>query len=200
LNLLTKLIERFYDVNHGTVTVDGYDVQSLDPRFLRENIGYINQEPSLFATTVMENIRYGNPLATDDQVIHAARDANVDEFVREFPDGYHTVVGEHGASLSGGQKQRIAIARALLRDPKVLILDEATSALDSNSERIVQEALDNLMAGRTVLVIAHRLSTIKKADTIVVMGDLDGNIIEHGTHAELLKKKGDYYQLYQQLT
>jgi ATP-binding cassette subfamily B (MDR/TAP) protein 8 len=182
------------------VLIDGYDVKTLDPRFIRENIGYINQEPSLFATSIMENIRYGNPFASDQEVLKAARNANVDEFVRKFPDLYDTVVGEFGASLSGGQKQRIAIARALLRDPKVLILDEATSALDLTSEKIVQEALDKLMEGRTVLVIAHRLSTIKKADLIVVLGGENGNVLEVGTHQMLLDNKKDYYKLHQQMT
>ncbi|CEG78972.1 Putative ATP-binding cassette, subfamily B (MDR/TAP), member 10 [Rhizopus microsporus] len=159
----------------------------------------ILKEPVLFATSILENIRYGRPDATLEEVKEAARQANAESFIESFPDGYETIVGERGAALSGGQKQRIAIARAILKDPKVLILDEATSALDTHSERMVQEALDKLMRGRTVLIIAHRLSTIRKADTIVVMGKVPGNILEKGTHDELMRKQSVYFRLHNQL-
>ncbi|KAJ3412343.1 ATP-binding cassette, sub-B (MDR TAP), member 8 [Chytridiales sp. JEL 0842] len=201
-----QLIERFYDPDSGAVLIDNYNIKSLSPKWLREHIGYINQEPILFASSIYENIRYGNPKATRAQVEEAARMANAAGFIESFPKGYETVVGERGVTLSGGQKQRIAIARALLKNPKILILDEATSALDSHSERVVQDALEELMKGRTVLVIAHRLSTIQNADMIVVMSDSgkdsreSGNVVETGTHKELMRKKGAYYRLYQQLS
>jgi ATP-binding cassette subfamily B (MDR/TAP) protein 8 len=151
----------------------------------------------------MENIRFGKPDASDQEVLDAAKEANAVEFISRFPEGYNTLVGEHGATLSGGQKQRIAIARAILKDPKLLILDEATSALDNQSEKLVQGALDRLMRGRTVVVIAHRLSTIKNADLIVVMNGADisntGNILEMGTHDQLVSKRGAYWLLYQQV-
>ncbi|KAI9311811.1 P-loop containing nucleoside triphosphate hydrolase protein [Dichotomocladium elegans] len=175
---IASLLERFYEPLSGTVYVDGYDLSTLDPSWLRQKIGFINQEPILFATSILENIRYGKPDATMDEVREAARQANADMFIESFPDGYDTIVGERGAALSGGQKQRIAIARAILKDPKILILDEATSALDTHSEKIVQDALEKVMRGRTVLIIAHRLSTIRAADMIVVMGRVPGNIIE----------------------
>ncbi|KAJ3072866.1 hypothetical protein HDU98_002728 [Podochytrium sp. JEL0797] len=201
-----QLIERFYDVTHGSITIDGHDVRDLDPSWIRNQIGYIHQEPVLFAGSVLENIRYGCPGASLAEVRAAAEKANAAAFIESFPRGYETVVGERGVTLSGGQKQRIAIARALLKDPALLILDEATSALDTQSERIVQDALEKLMKGRTVLVIAHRLSTIQNADMIVVMsGDgkeerAHGNVIEMGSHVELLAKRGAYYKLYQQLS
>ncbi|XP_078518904.1 mitochondrial potassium channel ATP-binding subunit isoform X1 [Lissotriton helveticus] len=191
---VAALLERFYDPNCGVVTVDGNDIRNLDPAWLRGRvIGFINQEPVLFGTTIMENIRYGKPSATDDEVQEAAHQANADDFIRSFPDGYNTVVGERGVTLSGGQKQRIAIARALIKNPSILILDEATSALDSESEWVVQQALDKATSNRTVLVIAHRLSTIFGADLIVVLSD--GKVIECGTHSELLKNKGLYAEL-----
>ncbi|KAI9352166.1 protein HAF-6 [Obelidium mucronatum] len=201
-----QLIERFYDVGAGAVLIDGIDVRDLDPSWIRNHIGYINQEPVLFATSIYENIKYGAPDATREEVEWAAQQANAADFVATFPDGYDTIVGERGVTLSGGQKQRIAIARAILKDPKFLILDEATSALDTHSERVVQEALEKLMKNRTVLVIAHRLSTIQNADMIVVMSGegkekrVHGNVVEAGTHAELLMKRGAYYKLYQQLS
>lgn len=157
---VAALLERFYDVDGGSVTIDGRDIRSLDPTWLRGRaIGYINQEPILFATSIMENIRYGRPGATDQECIEAARLANADDFIRKFPNAYGTVVGERGVTISGGQKQRIAIARALLKNPSILILDEATSALDAESERLVQEALEKVSVGRTTIVVAHRLST-----------------------------------------
>ncbi|CAO3592656.1 unnamed protein product [Absidia cylindrospora] len=196
---IASLLERFYEPTHGNVYLDGHALTSLDPSSLRHHIGFINQEPILFATSILENIRYGRPDATMDEVREAARQANAANFIEDFPAGYDTVVGERGASLSGGQRQRIAIARAILKDPKILILDEATSALDTQSEKLVQEALDKLMKGRTVLVIAHRLSTIRKADLIVVMGRVKGNILEKGTHDELMANQSTYFQLHNQL-
>ncbi|KOC64653.1 ATP-binding cassette sub-family B member 8, mitochondrial, partial [Habropoda laboriosa] len=191
---IAALLERFYDVNNGSITIDGKDLKSLNASYLRGNVlGYIDQEPILFATNIMENIRYGKPDATNEDVIEAAKEANAHEFIMKFSSNYNTQVGERGAQLSGGQKQRIAIARALLKRPSILILDEATSALDYESERIVQNALDDVTQGRTVLVIAHRLSTIKNADIIVVLQR--GVIAEMGTHTELIKKKGLYYTL-----
>eukprot|EP00079_Xenopus_tropicalis_P036549 XP_017950320.1 PREDICTED: ATP-binding cassette sub-family B member 8, mitochondrial-like [Xenopus tropicalis] len=167
---VAALLERFYDPTEGAVQLDGVDIRILDPSWLRgEVIGFINQEPVLFGTTIIENIRFGRPDATDAEVHEAAIQANADSFIRSFPEGYNTMLGERGVTLSGGQKQRVAIARALLKDPKILILDEATSALDTESERAVQVALDRARSGRTVLVIAHRLSTISEADFIVVL-------------------------------
>ncbi|XP_072901254.1 mitochondrial potassium channel ATP-binding subunit isoform X1 [Hemitrygon akajei] len=191
---VTSLLERFYEPSSGVITLDGHDLRTLDPHWLRSHvIGYISQEPVLFSSSIMENIRFGNPNATDEEVYIAAQQANADGFIRSFPDGYMTVVGERGVTLSGGQKQRIAIARALIKNPSILILDEATSALDAESERVVQEALDNIQKGRTVLVIAHRLSTIKGADVICVLAN--GHVKEVGTHAELLQKGGLYAEL-----
>lgn len=191
---VASLLERFYDPTAGMVTLDGWDLRTLDPSWLRgQVIGFISQEPVLFGTTIMENIRFGKLGASDEEVYAAAREANAHEFITSFPEGYNTIVGERGATLSGGQKQRLAIARALIKQPAVLILDEATSALDSESERVVQEALDRASTGRTVLVIAHRLSTVRGAHHIVVMAD--GRVCEAGTHEELLRKGGLYAEL-----
>lgn len=191
---VASLLERFYDPTAGRVTLDGRDLRTLDPSWLRSQvIGFISQEPVLFGTTIMENIRFGKLGASDEEVYAAAREANAHEFITSFPEGYNTVVGERGTTLSGGQKQRLAIARALIKQPAVLILDEATSALDAESERVVQEALDRASAGRTVLVIAHRLSTVRGAHHIVVMAQ--GCVCEEGTHEELLKKGGLYAEL-----
>ncbi|XP_050296701.1 mitochondrial potassium channel ATP-binding subunit [Anthonomus grandis grandis] len=191
---IVALLERFYDVDKGTVLVDGHDIRTLDPSWFRRKVlGLISQEPVLFGTSIMENIRYGKPEATDEEVMKAAKLANADDFISSFPKGYRTMVGERGATLSGGQKQRIAIARALLKDPKILLLDEATSALDAESEKIVQAALDNARKGRTVIVIAHRLSTVRNADLILVLDE--GKIVEMGTHAQLQKLKGYYWAL-----
>ncbi|KAJ1903435.1 hypothetical protein IWQ60_012579, partial [Tieghemiomyces parasiticus] len=187
---IAALLERFYDPDAGGITLDRHPLTDLDPSWLRTQIGYINQEPVLFATSIAENIRYGKPDATDAEVWAAAREANAAAFIEGFPEGYATVLGERGVTLSGGQKQRIAIARAILKQPKILVLDEATSALDNQSEKVVQAALDRLMAGRTVLVIAHRLSTIQNADCIVVMGQVPGHIVEYGSHDELMRQRG----------
>ncbi|XP_031593702.2 mitochondrial potassium channel ATP-binding subunit [Oreochromis aureus] len=191
---VASLLERFYDPTSGVVMLDGLDIRTLDLSWLRSQvIGFINQEPVLFGSSVMENIRFGKPEATDAEVIDAAKQANAHGFITGFPDSYNTVVGERGVTLSGGQKQRIAIARALIKNPSILVLDEATSALDAESERVVQEALDRATRGRTVLIIAHRLSTIQGADLICVMSN--GRIVEAGTHVELLSKGGYYSDL-----
>ena len=192
---LVNLIPRFYDVREGAVLLDGYDVREVTQRSLREQIGLVPQESLLFSDTVANNIRYGKLDATSAELIAAARSANAHDFIlHDLPDGYETVVGERGIKLSGGQRQRIAIARALLKDPRILILDEATSSLDNESERLVQEALERLMIGRTTFVIAHRLSTIHNADWILVMDQ--GQIVEQGTHEALIGREGLYAKLY----
>lgn len=194
---IANLLERFYDIDSGTISLGSVNIKELDPNWLRGKVvGLINQEPVLFATSIMENIRYGKPSASDEEVYAAAKKANADEFIRNFPNGYQTVVGERGATVSGGQKQRIAIARALLKNPSVLILDEATSALDAESEKVVQQAIDEVTKNRTVLVIAHRLSTVRNADIIVVLSG--GMIVEMGNHDSLLKMKGHYWNLMNQ--
>ncbi|NOQ72755.1 MAG: ATP-binding cassette domain-containing protein [Crocinitomix sp.] len=191
---ISALLLRFYAPQNGTIKFDNKDVQSLALESLRAQIAIVPQEVILFGGTVMENIRYGNINATEDEVIEAAKKANAYDFIMSFPDQMETLVGDRGIQLSGGQKQRVAIARAVLKNPKILILDEATSALDSESERLVQDALDKLMVGRTSFVIAHRLSTIKNADTILVLDE--GKIVEQGTHDELIKNvSGTYFKL-----
>lgn len=191
---IANLIPRFYDVDSGTISIDGHDIRQVTADSLREQIGLVPQETMLFSTTVMENIRYGRLEATDEEVVEAARAANAEEFIKDLPEGYDTKLGERGLNLSGGQRQRLAIARAILKNPRVLILDEATSALDTESEKIVQDALDKLMVGRTSFVIAHRLSTIFNADQIFVVEN--GHLREHGTHEELLAAGGLYSNLY----
>ena len=191
---IANLIPRFYDVDSGTITIDGHDIRQVTADSLRDQIGLVPQETMLFSTTVMENIRYGRLDATDEEVVEAARAANAEEFIKDLPEGYDTKLGERGLNLSGGQRQRLAIARAILKNPRVLILDEATSALDTESEKIVQDALDKLMVGRTSFVIAHRLSTIFNADQIFVVEN--GHLREHGTHEELLAAGGLYSNLY----
>ena len=191
---IANLIPRFYDVDSGTISIDGHDIRQVTADSLREQIGLVPQETMLFSTTVMENIRYGRLDATDEEVVEAARAANAEEFIKDLPEGYDTKLGERGLNLSGGQRQRVAIARAILKNPRVLILDEATSALDTESEKIVQDALDKLMVGRTSFVIAHRLSTIFNADQIFVVEN--GHLREHGTHEELLAAGGLYSNLY----
>ncbi len=190
---VATLLSRFYDPTAGAIALDGTPYSELDADWLREQVGVVSQEPILFATTIQDNIRYGRPDATQDQVRDAALAANAAEFVEGFPEGYQTLVGERGVKLSGGQKQRIAIARALLKDPRVLVLDEATSALDAESEHLVQEALDRLMQGRTTMVIAHRLSTVKDADRVLVLDG--GRVVEQGSHDELLAADGLYKRL-----
>ncbi|CAL1526271.1 unnamed protein product [Lymnaea stagnalis] len=188
-----QLLLRFYDPLQGQVLLDGKDVKELNIKWLRRHIGLVSQEPILFATTIAENIRYGRDNVTMEEIIQATKNANAYDFIMKLPEKFETLVGERGAQLSGGQKQRIAIARALVRDPKILLLDEATSALDTESESVVQDALDKARQGRTTLVIAHRLSTIKNADIIV--GFNKGQVVEMGTHDELMAHNGIYYQL-----
>lgn len=188
------LIPRFYDVCDGSITVDGVDVRDVTLKSLRSNIGVVQQDVYLFSGSVLENIMYGKPDATIEQVREAARLAGADEFIEDLPDGYDTYVGERGVKLSGGQKQRISIARVFLKNPPILILDEATSALDNESERIVQQSLDRLSKGRTTFIVAHRLTTVKNADKIIVL-TADG-VAESGTHEELLNAGGIYAQLY----
>ncbi len=192
---LVNLIPRFYEPSSGRIEIDGVDIRTVTLRSLREQIGIVPQEPILFSGAIRDNIAYGLPEATEEQIRGAARAANADEFVTALSQGYDTPVGERAAKLSGGQRQRIAIARTLLRDPRVLILDEATSALDAESEALVQDALDRLMEDRTTLVIAHRLSTIQRADRILVLSG--GSVVEDGPHAELFQRGGVYRRLYE---
>lgn len=191
---LTKLLLRFDDVNRGAIYIDGQDIRDVTQKSLRESIAYVPQESTLFHRSVFENIAYGKVGATREEVERAAKLAHADEFIKELPDGYDTLVGERGVKLSGGQRQRIAIARAILKDAPILVLDEATSALDSESEAKIQGALSNLMNGRTSIVVAHRLSTIAGLDRIVVLSN--GRIVEQGTHHELLERGGEYAKLW----
>lgn len=189
-----SLIPRFYDVTEGKILLDGIDVRDIDLLSLRKNIGVVQQDVFLFAGTVMENIRYGNPTASDEEVVAAAKQANAHNFIMNLPNGYHSEIGQRGVRLSGGQKQRLSIARVFLKNPPILILDEATSALDNESESIVKESLDLLAQNRTTIVIAHRLSTIRNADRIIVLTD-DG-IVEEGRHDTLIARDGAYAHLY----
>jgi len=191
---LADLIPRFYDVTSGKITVDGVDIREITLASLRAQIGIVTQHTFLFNDTVRNNIAYGDPSKGMDYVVAAAKAAHAHEFILSLPEGYDTVIGEMGFKISGGQRQRLAIARALLKDPPILILDEATSSLDTESERLVQQALENLLVRRTTLVIAHRLSTIRKAHRIAVL--VDGAILEEGTHEELLARKSEYSRLY----
>ncbi|XP_048117280.1 ATP-binding cassette, sub-family B (MDR/TAP), member 4 isoform X1 [Alosa alosa] len=188
-----QLLQRFYDPQEGSVSIDGHDIRSLNVRYLRSLIGVVSQEPVLFATSIAENIRYGREDVTQEEIEQATREANAYDFIMKLPDKFETLVGDRGTQMSGGQKQRIAIARALVRNPKILLLDEATSALDAESEKIVQAALDKVRQGRTTIVVAHRLSTIRNAD--VIAGVHKGQIVEQGTHAELMDKQGVYHTL-----
>lgn len=190
---LVQLLPRFYDPSGGSVSIDGHDVREVNLADLRSHMAAVPQEVQLFSGTITENLRVGDPKASADDLIEAATAANAHDFIASFPDGYETIVGERGVKLSGGQRQRIAIARALLKDPRILILDEATSSLDSESEALVQEALDGLMKGRTTFVIAHRLSTVRNADRIIVLDG--GSVVEQGTHEELIAAGGLYADL-----
>jgi subfamily B ATP-binding cassette protein MsbA len=199
---LVNLLPRFYDVAAGRITIDGHDIRDVELRSLREQIGIVPQETALFNGTIRDNILYGSRherdgelLASEDELVAAARAANAHDFIQALPDGYNTLVGDRGVKLSGGQRQRVAIARALLKDPRILILDEATSALDSESEGLVQEALERLMEGRTTFVIAHRLSTVRNAQRIAMISG--GRLADSGTHKELLARGGLYARLYQ---
>ena len=191
---LCSLIPRFYDVTEGRILIDGMDIRDVTLKSLRNRIGMVQQDVYLFAGTILENIRYGKPDATEEEVIEAAKNANAHEFIMSFPDGYQTDIGQRGIKLSGGQKQRLSIARVFLKNPPILIFDEATSALDNESERVVQESMERLAKNRTTLVIAHRLTTIQNAERILVLSE-DG-IAESGTHEELLMKGGIYEKMY----
>ena len=192
---MVNLICRFYDVTEGAILIDGVDIRSLPVAEYRRNIGLVLQEPFLFFGTIAENIAYGKPDATREEIIAAARAAHAHEFILRLPHGYDSLVGERGQALSGGERQRISIARALLIDPKILILDEATSSVDTTTEKEIQKALDNLVRGRTTIAIAHRLSTLRNANRLIVLDR--GNLVELGSHDELMAKEGHYYQLYQ---
>jgi ATP-binding cassette subfamily B protein len=189
-----NLIPRFYDVSGGAVKIDGVDVRSVTQASLRSQIGIVLQDSFLFSDTILENIRYGRPDATDEEVIAAAKLVQADTFIERLPQKYQTKLGERGGGLSQGQRQLLSIARAALKDPRILILDEATSSVDTRTERLIQQALEKLLRGRTSFVIAHRLSTIRNADVVLMVSD--GQVIERGTHQELLAAKGRYYDLY----
>jgi ATP-binding cassette, subfamily B, multidrug efflux pump len=191
---IINLLPRFYDVSAGSVRIDGVDVRDVTTQSIRRQVGIVLQDTFLFSTTVMENVRFGRPEATDEEVMAAIRLANADSFIERLPDKYQTILGERGSGLSQGQRQLLSIARAALADPRILILDEATSSVDTRTERLIQKAFDQLLKGRTSIVIAHRLSTIVNADQILVLDD--GEIIERGRHAELMEKQGFYYNLY----
>lgn len=191
---ITKLILRFYDPTEGSIRIDGMDLREITLESLYDSVSLVSQEPYLFMGTVMENIKYGRPDATDEEVYEICEMLGADEFIDALPDGYQTVLSESGKSLSAGQRQMITIARTMLRDPKILILDEATSRLDAFTESLVQEAQRKLFEGRTTLVIAHRLSTIRDVDQIIVIDG--GKIIEVGSHDELMALKGKYFELY----
>ena len=191
---MVDLLPRFYDVQKGEITIDGTDIRHFTLHDLRGYMGNVNQDPILFNDTIYNNIKFGTDNATEEDIINAAKIANAHNFIMETEDGYQTNIGDHGGRLSGGQRQRLSIARAILKNPSILILDEATSALDTESEKLVQAALEELMKNRTTIVIAHRLSTIKKADLICVLEK--GEIVEKGTHEELIQKGGLYNKLY----
>ena len=193
-----SLLARFYEIDKGSITIDGQDVRNVTQRSLRQSIGFVQQNVFLFDADIRENLKYGNPDATDEEMMAALDSANLGEFVRSLPNGLSTQVGEHGTRLSGGQKQRISIARVFLKNPPILIFDEATSSLDNESEKLIQDAFDRLSVGRTSIVIAHRLTTIKNADNILVLEK--GKVIESGTHKVLLAKGGHYAHLYKDFT
>ena len=191
---IVKLLMRFYDINDGSILIDGSDIKDMNRSDLRKTLGMVLQDTWLFNGTVMDNIRYGNLKATNDDVVKAAKAAHVDHFVHTLPEGYDMLINEEADNISQGQKQLLTIARAFLADPKILILDEATSSVDTRTEVLIQEAMERLMKNRTSFIIAHRLSTIRNADLILVMKD--GDIVEHGKHQELLDMKGFYASLY----
>jgi ATP-binding cassette subfamily B protein len=191
---IASLIPRFYEVNKGSVMLDGKNVMDLKQECLRSNIGVVQQNPFLFDSTISENILFGNSEATEEELIEAAKNANIYDFIMTLPDQFESEVGEHGVKLSGGQKQRISIARVFLKNPKVLIFDEATSSLDNESELLIQQSMEELCKGRTTIIIAHRLSTVRNADYIYCIKD--GKIVETGTHKELLAQDGYYKKLY----
>ena len=191
---LCNLIPRFYEVSDGKIMIDGKDIRDVKLKSLRDNIGMVQQDVYLFAGTIFENIRYGRPDATREEVIEAAKEANAYDFIMSLPNGFDTDIGQRGIKLSGGQKQRLSIARVFLKNPPILIFDEATSALDNESEKIVQQSMEKLAKNRTTLVIAHRLSTIRNAEKILVL--TENGIEEEGTHRELIEKHGIYYELY----
>jgi ATP-binding cassette, subfamily B, bacterial len=191
---ICQLIMRFYEVDSGAILLDGRDIRDIKLKSLREKIGFVHQDVFLFTGTIKENIIYGKRDAKFEEIVEAAKNANIHEFIMTLPSGYDTNIGEKGVKLSGGQKQRMSIARVFLKDPGILILDEATSALDNENEVIIQESLERLSEGRTTIVIAHRLSTIKSADEIIVL--TESGIAESGTHEELLEREGAYSRLY----
>ncbi|MCD6175053.1 MAG: ABC transporter ATP-binding protein [Planctomycetes bacterium] len=191
---VVSLIPRFYEPQQGTIRIDGHDIMDLKQKFLRENVGIVQQNVFLFDSTIRDNIMYGSPDASEEQLINAAQKANIYDYIQSLPEGFDTFVGERGVKLSGGQKQRISIARVFLKDPPVFIFDEATSSLDTESELLIQQSLELLSQNRTTVIIAHRLSTVKNADYLYVMNA--GCIVEHGTHTELLEKKDYYHKLY----
>ncbi len=191
---LCSLIPRFYEVSEGSIKIDDVDIRDIKLNNLRQNIGVVQQDVYLFVGTVKDNIRYGKPDATDEEIIEAAKNANAHEFIMGLPDGYDTYIGQRGVKLSGGQKQRLSIARVFLKNPPILIFDEATSALDNESEKVVQESLEKLAKNRTTFVIAHRLSTIRNAERIIVL--TENGIEEQGAHEELMALNGIYKGLY----
>ena len=191
---ISSMINRFYEINSGTITYDGIDIKQIKKDSLRQSVSVVLQETHMFTGTIMDNIRFGRPDASDDEVYQAARLARADEFIHELDDGYQTVIDGSGGDLSQGQMQLLSIARAMIADEPVMILDEATSSIDTRTERLVQAGMDNLLAGRTSFVIAHRLSTIVNSDLILVLDH--GHVIEAGNHDQLLAKKGYYYELY----
>ena len=190
---MAKLSSRFWDIDRGTITVGGVDISKIDPETLLSCYSIVFQDVTLFNTTILDNIRIGRKGATDEEVLEAARAANCDEFVRELPEGYSTVIGENGAKLSGGERQRISIARAMLKEAPIILLDEATASLDTECETQVQHALSKLVRGRTVIIVAHRMRTIENADRIVVLKD--GSIAEQGTPEELVQKDGIFRKM-----